>query len=146
MKGSPQKWAIVPQGQHWRAQLAARKAAWTERNMDDVHQSIEDDVYQRALNAEKLHHIARMYGVPTTEFDVAYGDIFRLGNAEMQSIIARDTLEHGLTSNIPVSKIWMGKSLGGLGDTTSVSATGEQADDGNVQISVNVIRKPREEV
>jgi hypothetical protein len=138
------KWAIVPEGTHWRAALAERRVSWTNRNLDEIHSAIEEDVYMRALNAQKLTHIARLYGVPVADFQKVYGDVWNLGHSELQSIIRDDCLHHGLTSKIPVSKIWMGKALGGLGETPSISAEGEATDDGSVQINVKVIRKEPE--
>lgn len=140
----PRKWAIMPAGQGWRAVLAEKKAQWTDRNLDEIHQEIEDDVYVRGLNGEQLMHVARWYGVGMVEFERAYGDVWRLGQAEMRNIIAQDTLRYGLTSKIPVAKIWMGKALGGLGETSTKDVDVEGDGDGNVQINVRVIRKEPE--
>jgi hypothetical protein len=135
-----QKWAIVPSGEGWRKELAKHKLLWLSRDLDKVHQQIEDDVYVRALNGQQMTQIARWYGVETRDFAVLYQDVWQLGNAEMKATIAQDTLEYGLTSKIPVAKIWLGKAMGGLGETRTVDVESNE-DDSELQINVKVIRR-----
>ncbi len=139
----PRKYAIVPQGTGWRAALAERKTQWATRNLDEIHGEIEDYVFMEALNGAKLSHIAREFGVPPADFESVYGDVWRLGNAQLQSTISLNTLEYGLKSKIPVAKIWLGKALGGLGEGKTVDVEGETDD--NVTINLKLVRRKDDE-
>lgn len=140
------KYALLPKGKGWREELAARQTAWATRNLDDIHEAISLDVYNRGRNAERMEHIARSYGVRRDEFEPVYGEAWRLGHNEMQSMIASETLRYCMESNMPVAKIWMGKALGGLTEGPTASAEAGTTEDGTLQINVNVIRKkPLEE-
>ena len=134
----PRKYAIVAKGTGWRKELAERKVLWATRNLDDIHQEIENYVYDEAMNGARLSDLAVQFGVPRIEFEKVYGDVWRLGSAEMRSVIVNDQLAYGLKSNQPVAKIWLGKTLGGLaegGQSSEVSDVG-----GDVNIRVNVVR------
>ena len=136
----PRKYAIQQIGTGWRERLAQSKADFTNRNLDHVHASIEDKVYAMALDGCTLEVIAAYFGVPRAEFMNVYQEVWHSGRAELKALIAQDTVEYGLKSQIPVAKIWLGKSLGGLGEGKSVDVEND-SDDGEVNIKVNIIRR-----
>lgn len=135
----PKKYAIVPPGKEWRDRLVAFKAAYTQRNLDHVHKDIEDKVYAMALDGAQLSTIADYFGVERTELAKVYRECWLAGRAELQAIIAADTVDYGLTSKIPVAKIWLGKSMGGLGDSGATVETEADAEDsGELKLNITV--------
>lgn len=142
--GHPRKYAIEQVGTGWRERLVQSKADFTNRNLDEVHASIEDKVYAMALDGATLSSIADYFGVERAEFASVYREVWLSGRAELQMLIAQDTVEYGLNSQIPVAKIWLGKSMGGLGEGKTVDVEND-SDDGDVNIKVNIVRRRDED-
>lgn len=138
----PRKTAIAPQGEGWRAELAKKKAMWANRNLDEVHQAIEDDVYERSLRGERLAPIARWYGVAHVEFESVYGEIWQLGYGKNQNDSIVDMIETGRRSGMPVMKMMGHKTALGIENlATTISDVPKEDKDSGFQINVNVIRK-----
>lgn len=142
--GHPRKYAIAQVGTGWRERLAKCKADFANRNLDEIHADIEDKVHAMALDGVGLHTIADYFGVERAEFANVYREVWLAGRAELEAMVMADQVEYGLNSKIPVAKIWLGKSIGGLADTKTVDVEGS-TDDGDLNIRINVLRKKDEE-
>ena len=140
----PRVYKTLNPGTGWRERLTKAAAAFTDRNLDDVHTDMQDKVYGMALEGSRLTTIAAYFGIEYAAFSGVYKDVWQAGNAELEALIAQDTVEYGLESRIPVAKIWLGKSLGGLGEGKSVDVEND-SDDGEVNIKVNIIRRSEDE-
>ncbi len=132
--------ALAPPGVGWRQNLAAMKAQFLTRNIDEVHEAIQDDVYQRGLRGQTFRQITLFYGTTPQEFQLYY-PVWQLANAALQTAIVENTIDYGMTSNMPVAKIWLGKAVGGLSETVRVETEDETPD---VQINVTVLRRREE--
>lgn len=139
--GHPRKYAIQDFGTGWRERLAESKAAFTQRNLDEVHQDIEDKVYAMALDGCGLKTIADYFGVPREEFAIMYREVWVAGRAELEAMVMADQVDYGLNSRIPVAKIWLGKSIAGLGEGKSVDVVNESDDGNDLNIKIKVIRR-----
>lgn len=139
--GHPRKYAIQDFGTGWRERLAKSKAAFTQRNLDEVHQDIEDKVYAMALDGCGLKTIADYFGVSREEFALIYREVWLAARAELEAMVMADQVDYGLNSRIPVAKIWLGKSIAGLGEGKSVDVLNESDEGGDLNIKIKVIRR-----
>lgn len=140
------KYAIVDQGTHWRERLSAFRAAYSNRNIDEIHQDIENKVYSMALDGASLATIADYFGVERNEFGDLYNAAWRAGRAELSVLVTSDTIDYGLKSQIPIAKIWVGKSFAGLDQPKSaVEIDGDTNDSSEVTLNIKVIKKEDQE-
>jgi hypothetical protein len=141
----PRKGRVPPAGptRHWREELAEKKALWATRNLVEINDAIEDDVFARALRGERLAPIARWYGADSTEFYGVYGEVWRLGFGQQQNDSIADMIETGRKSGIPVMKMMGHKVALGIENLgTTIEDTPAAEDPNSFQINVTVIRKP----
>ena len=140
MSGQSRKYSFVDPGKEWRSRVQKAKASFTDRNLDEIHADLENLVYAMALDGASMPMIADYLGVDRAEFSTMYGDVWRVGRAELQALITQNTIEYGLKSQIPVAKIWIGKAFATLGEGKSVDVESD-SDDSGVNINVKVIRR-----
>ncbi|MDN4590833.1 hypothetical protein DBA29_20340 [Xenophilus aerolatus] len=125
--------------------MAKRKVEWTNRSLDQIHQDIEDYVYQEAMNGTKLSWLAREFGVTPGEFRSLYEGVWQLGHDALLKAITTDTLDAALNTNQVVAKIWAGKAIAGMSDgggsMRSVDVDETDFDSNDVKINVNIVRR-----
>ena len=140
----PRKYAIVEQGTAWRARLAKMKVDFTNRNLDEIHHDIENKVYAMALDGSTLKVISAYFGVEYSAFKAVYREVWAAGNAELKAIINADQVTYGLESKIPVAKIWIGKTHGGMGDSDKTTDEESEAEDtSELNINITVATAPK---
>jgi len=140
----PRKYAIQEVGTGWRERLAKSKADFANRNLDEIHRDIENKVHAMAMDGIPLSTIADYFGIERKEFVNVYHEVWVAGRAELEAMVLADQVDYGLNSKIPVAKIWLGKSIGGLGEGKSVDVQSD-SDNGDLNIKINVVRKKDEE-
>lgn len=132
--------ALAPEGVGWRKELALRTEQFNNRTLNEVHEAIQDYIYEKATEGATFKQCANEFGVDPADF-ILYRSVWSLGRNHLQMKIQKRTLEFGLTSAHPVGLIWLGKSMGGLSETPQEEENAEPAD---VTINVQVIRAKRE--
>jgi hypothetical protein len=69
----------------WRANIKNFKAHFAiSKEVPEVLASLEDMVYGMALHGIKMRTIADMFNVKLDEFNAAFSDVWRSGNADLQ--------------------------------------------------------------
>jgi hypothetical protein len=124
----------------WRVRLSDWKQKWATRDVQEVHEEIENYVYGCAVAGMKMSAIAHYFGIEKNLFDRAYGDVWRAGAAELEGQVTENTLGSLMASNIPVAKIYLTKTWGGRAENDSVDI-----DAGDSTVTVNIRRAVREQ-
>jgi hypothetical protein len=124
----------------WRARLTDWKQKWATRDVQEVHESIENYVYGCAVQGMKLTAIAHYFGVEKALLERAYGDVYRAGCAELQAITSANALNEFMTSKQVVGKIYMTKTWGGRPDGESDVSV--DAGDSTVTINIHKAVRP----
>jgi hypothetical protein len=141
MSKKARKYLMCEPDTGWRKRIRDFNANFTERDLDDCNTEIENIVYAMALDGASLTQIADYFAVSRDDLANAYTEVWKAGRAELQLMIAADTVQYGLESNIPVAKIWLGKAMGGLGEGTSTHTEADADSGSDVNVNIRVISK-----
>jgi hypothetical protein len=130
----------------WRHRRDEFKELWSNKDIVEIYERIEQLVYQMALDGCPMTTIADLLAVPRDELIKLFAPAWRQGKAEVDALLYRKIVSNGLDTNQPVNAIFAAKAIAGMSDSHGVTLSIEDSG-ADVNVNVNVISaKPEGDV